>query len=193
MSERTVSLYSNNKVFYISDLHFGHANILRYDNRPFPTVEENTEEIVKRWNSVVKSEDTVYVLGDVSWYSYDKTKQIFDRLNGHKILIRGNHDKNTFDGIFEKCYDYYELYYNSKVKVVLSHYPIVAYNGAYRGVYHLYGHVHVTEDNNMINRYIKDWEAYYLKPLRMANVGCMMPWMDYTPRTLDEIVKYFKW
>ena len=61
------------KIFFTSDLHFGHKNIIRFDNRPFSTVEEMDEALIRNWNAKVSDEDTVYVLGDISWYNDAKT------------------------------------------------------------------------------------------------------------------------
>ena len=117
-------------------------------------------------------------------------------MNG-KALVVGNHDKiYSKRNCSDTYYDYmthYEEITDNKRRVILSHYPIISYNGMYHGYYHLYGHVHITADNNMIENYKKAWEEYYHKPCKMANVGCMMPWMNYTPRTLDEIIQYMNW
>ena len=78
--------------FYISDNHFGHKNIIKYDNRPFNSVEDMDEVMIDRWNSVVGDDDTVYILGDFSWYKEEKTLEILNRLSGRKVLIKGNHD-----------------------------------------------------------------------------------------------------
>ena len=181
------------KIFYISDLHFGHKNIISYDNRQFFTVAEMDQALIENWNSVVKKDDIVYVLGDVSWYNREEQKKIVKQLNGQKVLILGNHDTyGAYDDGFIAHYDYLETNDNGR-KVVLSHYPIVSYNGMYRGWYHLYGHVHNTTDDNMVKSYFKQWEDYYLKPCYAVNVGCMKPWMNYTPRTLDEIISAKGW
>ena len=77
--------------FYISDLHFGHENAIKFDNRPFSSVEEMNEILVQRWNKVVHPEDTVYVLGDFFWKRKDMLTYL-PRLSGKIILICGNHD-----------------------------------------------------------------------------------------------------
>jgi calcineurin-like phosphoesterase family protein len=79
-------------IFFTSDLHFGHKNILTYCPRPYKTVEEMNETLVNNWNSVVSSIDTVYVLGDLMM-SYEQGKNYVKRLQGKKYLIFGNHDK----------------------------------------------------------------------------------------------------
>ena len=79
-------------VYFIADTHFNHANIIKYCNRPFKNTYEMNEYIIKKWNSVVKEADTVYHLGDVGFGSLQDVKSLVERLNGRKILLRGNHD-----------------------------------------------------------------------------------------------------
>ena len=80
------------KNFYISDLHFGHANVIRFDNRPFANLEEMHEVLIKNWNDKVSNEDTVYILGDFCWQTENEWIGILKQLNGKKVLILGNHD-----------------------------------------------------------------------------------------------------
>ena len=75
--------------FYIADMHFGHKNIIRYDNRPFGSVEEMDKALIQLWNETVGSDDIVYILGDFSWYKEDKTAFILGCLKGHKVLVKG--------------------------------------------------------------------------------------------------------
>jgi len=82
-----------NKVFFIADLHFGDSAILRYENRPFTNVAHMDSELIARWNTVVSSQDTVYVLGDFGAFGYED--EILSQLTGKKILVKGNHDKKS--------------------------------------------------------------------------------------------------
>ena len=86
-------------IWYSADAHFYHTNILKYCNRPFKSVKHMNDEIVRRWNSVVEPDDTVFYLGDVGYWINDsitsKVKEIYDTLNGNKILVSGNHDHKT--------------------------------------------------------------------------------------------------
>lgn len=180
-------------IFYISDLHIGHANCLAFDNRPFKDVEEMNSEIIKRWNSVVTNEDIVCILGDFHWGKEPEWISILEQLNGQKILIQGNHDitpqksRKYFADVKE-----YKVIDDSGRKVVLSHYPIPCYRNHFYGWYHLYGHVHTSFEFNMMehDRYLM--EQLYTRPCEMYNVGCMLPYMDYTPRTLDQIIEGYK-
>lgn len=79
--------------WFTSDLHIGHANIIKYCDRPFADVEEMNEALVDRWNEVVGSDDTVWVLGDVAMGPIVESLALTARLNGTKILVTGNHDR----------------------------------------------------------------------------------------------------
>lgn len=79
------------KIFFTSDTHFWHANVIRYCDRPYSSVEEMNEALVDNWNSVVRAEDTIYHLGDFS-LSRRAAETILPRLSGRKILVAGNHD-----------------------------------------------------------------------------------------------------
>ena len=181
------------KTFYIADLHFGHKNCLAYDNREFPSIEEHDEYLISRWNSVVGIDDDVWILGDISWHNATKTLKIFNRLNGTKHLCIGNHDSRLLRNqdirkLFIEIVDYKEIQLTDKIGVVLSHYPIPCFNKHYYGWYHFYGHVHTSFEWNMMKQVKYEMEALYDKPCNMYNVGCMVPYMNYTPKTFEDIV-----
>ena len=77
-------------IYVTSDTHFNHKNIIEYCNRPYSSVEEMNKAIIDNWNSVVKDEDTVYVLGDFCLGGKEAIKELCSQLKGHKILIKGN-------------------------------------------------------------------------------------------------------
>ena len=175
---------------YISDLHYDHKNVLGFDNRPFKDVDEMNEAIVERWNGAVGQDDTVYVLGDMFWCSERTAVGILRAMNGTKILVRGNHDsceKEIFRNEFAVIQDYMEIEDDGR-NVVLCHYPIPCFKNHYYGWYHLYGHVHNSFEWNMTEHSKFLMTELYGHPCNMFNVGAMMPWMNYTPRTLDEII-----
>ena len=82
--------------YYISDLHIGHANAIKFDNRPFADVNEMNNAIIENWNSRVKKDDTVYILGDFIWAKESEWPCFVGLLAGNKVLIRGNHDPRQF-------------------------------------------------------------------------------------------------
>lgn len=75
-----------NNIWFIADTHFGDGRILKYENRPFQDVNEMNQCIVDNWNSLVKEEDLIYLIGDIGNEAY------ISSLNGKKYLIKGNHD-----------------------------------------------------------------------------------------------------
>lgn len=177
------------KKFYIADWHYDHANCLAFDNRPFKTVEEMNHELIRRWNSVVSAGDIAYILGDMFWCKAYDAIPVLEQLNGQKFLVKGNHDRvgnRDFDKHFVKIDEYMEVDDNGR-KVVLCHYPIICYKNHFHGAYHLYGHVHNSFEHDMMEHDAYLMRELYCRPHRACNVGVMMPWMDYTPRTLDEI------
>lgn len=109
------------KIYLISDTHFGHANIIRYANRPFKTVEEMNKHMIDAWNSTVSADDTVYHLGDVCMHA--EFLPIIDSLNaGKKVLILGNHDQAP---ISDYLLYFDEVHAVARLKgYLLSHYPI---------------------------------------------------------------------
>ena len=175
--------------FYIADWHYGHKNILAYDNRPFKTIEEMNKTLVDRWNGAVSPGDRVFVLGDMFWCNEDCAVPILETLNGTKILVVGNHDtykKQQFREQFSHITEYLEVKDGDK-SVVLCHYPMPCFKNHFHGWYHLYGHVHNSFECNMMEHDKMLMKELYGHDCNMFNVGAMMPWMDYTPRTLDEI------
>lgn len=167
------------KNFYISDLHFFHKNIIRLTNRPYTTVEEMNGDLIKRWNSVVSSNDTVYILGDIAYKFPDVESllEVLNQLEGHKILIKGNHDDclqyKSIRDCFEKIENYMEIEDEGR-KVVLFHYPMEDWNGKYKGAIHLFGHIH--NNFSAIGGAIKN----------RINVSCET--VDFIPQTLSQLL-----
>ncbi len=132
------------KIFFIGDTHFGDSHIIDYEQRPFENVEEMDRELINRWNSVVTADDTVFMIGDFSLYSKEKTKEICNKLKGEKILISGNHDSNL-----EKYY--YECGFNNvyKYPIILDEFWMISHKPLYLNknmpYANIYGHVHGNE------------------------------------------------
>ena len=191
--------------YYISDLHLFHKNVTgegnNSDNRPFDTLEEMHKYIKEKWNRKITNGDTVYILGDVALRGINtKLIVLVAQLKGNKILIKGNHDdvrdlrySNLFDEIVEHK-EVTDTLNKQTVKLVLSHYPILMWKGQHRGTIHLYGHVHNTFENEFYQECLKSlYELNKLKSdnapqISAYNVGAMMSYMNYEPRTLQEIV-----
>ena len=179
--------------FYISDTHFGHKNCLHLDNRPFKTIEEHDACLITNWNARVNPGDMVYILGDFCWGKEKEWNELLPKLNGQKTLIRGNHDlrEPQIRGLFADVKDKKEIDDNGR-KIVLNHEPIPCFKNHFYGWYHFYGHVHASFEWNMMehDRYLM--EQLYERPCEMYNVGAMMPYIQYTPRTFEEIIEGYK-
>lgn len=141
---------SEQKVFFTSDLHFGHQNIIRFCNRPWKTTEEMDKALIENWNSVVGKNDIVFDLGDFAFAPNWRWKEILSQLNGKHYLILGNHDITRWPGdsimeLFEGVYQQLILKIDGRF-VYLNHYPYLCFGGAWRdpqnAVWQLFGHVH---------------------------------------------------
>ena len=180
---------------YIADMHFDYDSIIAYDNRPFDSVEEMNKALIANWNRVVTDpEDLTWILGDFCAGDAARWRELLSRLNGRKALILGNHDdpgvltSETVRTQLEDVAEYREIL-DKERHVVLCHYPILAFRDHYFGWYHLYGHVHASYEWNVTENARRLLQRLYVRDdvCRMYNVGAMIPSMDYTPRSLDEI------
>lgn len=189
--------------YYVSDLHFGCKN--KYEGRTL----EHDQLIKENWNQTVTNGDTVYILGDIGKEGSNKDIEylceIISTLKGRKVLIQGNHEKLKdirLRQLFVEVCQYKEVIDNfngMNNTLVLSHYPIMFFNGQHKGWIHLYGHLHQTDEQDVfkhcidyVNDFFKDktMKGYSdCPPAKAYNVGVMLPYMDYTPRTLKEILE----
>ena len=192
--------------YYIADNHFFHEGInFRMDHRGFKAVELMNEYMIEKWNSRVRRNDEVVILGDFSIGKAEETNDILSKLHGRLYMICGNHDKwiqNKSANLsrFKWIKDYAEMNDNGR-KVILCHYPIMCYNGQFRidkngnpKVYMLHGHVHKTQDVIGIHKY-KEFVRNYLrqcrdsdepKPAPINIINCFCMHSNYVPLTLDE-------
>jgi len=112
-------------IWFTSDLHLGHRAAISMCERPFETVEEMNEILICNFNSCVKKNDTVYILGDIAHRTpVADVNQMIGRLNGKKILCKGNHDKKYDEDLFDGIYDFLKIAVNG-VNVSLMHYPMM--------------------------------------------------------------------
>lgn len=161
-------MMNNYKIWFCSDLHFNHLNILKFqkerreamgitdDMSDTEKLHKHNEWIINMWNMTVKKEDHIYILGDVSFGTTEDTRKILERLKGHKHLIIGNHDKscrgleNYFVSVSQikefpikkHQYDFLE----ENIYLVLCHFPMVAWNRRLHGAFQVHGHLHGSGD-----------------------------------------------
>ncbi len=193
--------------YYISDLHLFHKNVTRkgknFDDRPFDTLKEMHTVIRDKWNTKVTDEDTVYILGDLAMHGTQEELFAFvSTLKGHKIMVQGNHDQirdPQYRQLFDEICDYKELediLEGRKERLVLCHYPILMWKNQHHGSILIYGHVHNSVEEYYFKKCLREMnhENFFgdkagERVLRAYNVGCMMPYMDYEPRSLEELVR----
>ena len=162
-------------IWLISDTHFGHENIIKFCNRPYTTVREMDEDLIEKWNSVVKQGDLVYHLGDVYLKaSKGYIESILRRLNGNKRLILGNHD-NGKDQILQRFFQSIDVSIALRdFKLHLTHYPIHS-ESIKPGYKNIHGHIH--EKHVMLNKFIRDGNY---RNISVEQIG-------YTPINIKEV------
>lgn len=187
--------------YYISDLHINHFNVLNcdgssnFDGRPFKTFDEMNQAILNNVNSVVKNDDHIYLLGDTLWKETEENIAIISQFKGNLHAIRGNHcsfKDARYRRLFVEICDYKEITDNVKGKnyhLVLSHFPIMFWNGMHRNWIHLYGHLHNSSEEDIYQDFIRQLNEKYNFNCQAYNVGCMH-W-NYTPVTLEQILEFY--
>ena len=191
MSDKTKFDYffqNGDNIFFTSDTHFYHENIINFCNRPFENVNEMNEKLIIEWNNIVPKDGLVFHLGDFAWGGYEKWKNVIEQLNGNIILIEGNHDrknmttktKELFNSVTQQLYVKIE-----NRQVYMNHYPFLCYAGTYRNkedmVYALNGHIHY----GPLNKKGKDNERMNITFPTQYDVGVDMN--NFKPITWKEL------
>lgn len=147
-------IFDKDKLFFTSDTHFFHRNIIKYCNRPFENTDEMNKTLVENWNRVVPKDGIVFHLGDVSLTATPKAlNDLLHSLNGEKYLIIGNHEKDALGKEYVRehwkgIYDIAEIFVPDEEitygeqHIVMCHYPMIVWNASHRGSWGLFGHVH---------------------------------------------------
>ena len=147
-------IFDKDKLFFTSDTHFFHKNIIKYCDRPFENTDEMNKTLVENWNRVVPKDGVVFHLGDVSLTATPKLlNDLLHSLNGEKYLIIGNHEKDALSKEFIRehwkgIYDIAEIFVPDEEitykeqHIVMCHYPMIVWNASHRGSWGLFGHVH---------------------------------------------------
>ena len=169
-------------ILYTSDLHFGHENVIRFDNRPFRSASEMDHTLIHLWNSRVQKDDTVYILGDFAYRNARPAEWYLQQLQGKKHLLIGNHDQHLLDN--SAAVSYFESIEkmrhvtDGQKHICLCHFPICEWNGYRKGHLHIYGHIHNRKD-----------DTFQIMRSRTGalNAGCMIN--HYMPVTLNELIR----
>lgn len=178
---------NKDNLFFSSDLHIGHANVIKYSGRPYSSVEEMNQALVDNWNKVVPPDAHVWLLGDIFMCSEKEAHDFLDSVNFKYIgLVLGNHDRlvrerRKLRERFNWVGDYKEIqvydpggeYRHDHNKICMFHYPIASWNGMHHWSWHLHGHSH---------------GSYYKGKNKFVDVGVDV-W-DYTPVSYEQIKGY---
>lgn len=179
-------------MWFTADLHLGDTNILHDMERPFATVEEMNRTVIDNINECVGVEDTLYLLGDFTYrVPREQAVDLRERIAcKHIVLIRGNHDADWGEGdesieAFDDVRDYLEIApgYARGHKLVLSHYPMLSWNGKARGAIMLHGHIHSRGDRTNARNRDRD------RPVLRYDVG--LDANGYKPVNRDQILTFF--
>lgn len=181
-------------VFLVSDTHFGHAGVCRFTEsdgvtkiRPWTDPDEMDEEMVKRWNETVRPNDKVYHLGDV--VINRKALKTLSRLNGDKVLIRGNHD------IFRD--DEYRMYfrelraYHVMNGMILSHIPVHPESLGRFGT-NIHGHLHTNRVKKIVGVNVRTGELKYSTENDVRYHCVCVEQTDFRPILLEDVFKRIK-
>ena len=174
-------------IFFISDTHFYHNNVIRLSERPFKDMDEMHNVIIKNWNETIKKTDEIYILGDFSFKgSATEVNDLVKKLHGKKYLIRGNHDRYIDDPDFDhsnfEWIRYYHTFKEHNQRFVLFHYPILEWQGIHHGAIHLYGHVHNNETH-------LEAEVDFEKILGTRAVNVSAEVLNYRPISIYEVLE----
>ena len=180
------------KVWFTSDLHFNHSNIIQYTNRPWvdrvgnPDVEAMNEGLIYNWNSVVKSDDKVFIIGDLAMGGRshaDRVAGFLRRMKGEKYLIPGNHDTYVLRPPVSDQLHILPPLFEIRVKddeaprgrqyITMCHYAMKVWNKSHHGAWNLYGHSHHTMPPD-----------YNIKAI---DVGIDGPGYDYRPISYEQV------
>ena len=169
--------------YYWSDQHLDHYNIIKHSNRPFTNVNEMNRTMIENCKSIVQPNDELYFGGDICMNLTPEILSMIKSINCKKYLVKGNHDKKSlknknFRDLFVDIRDIMTIHDNDKT-IVLCHYPMIEWDGYFRGTYHFYGHVHNNHDNQA-NKIMSNIDNAY-------NIGVDI--LGFMPRTADEIIK----
>lgn len=196
MKKLHIRLEKDQKVWFTSDLHFGHRNVIRFCDRPYENEKEMGEKLIENWNSCVGDNDIVFVLGDTFWFNDSRSiKKVLDQLKGKTIyMLPGNHDDfEHYHRVDTErivlCPDVVVLWlqeYNSskKFEIWMSHYPMMTWPHRDNGVWQLFGHIHSKPNKNI--GVDQDLPLHW----NQMDVGC--DYWNYKPVSMETLQTHFE-
>ena len=203
MKTRVVS--NIDEIYFTSDLHLQHANIIELCDRPYSSLEEMNKALISNWNNTIKHGDWVYILGDFCWGDRKMWVYFLHQLPGNKILIQGNHDKDN-NIPRDMFVDVIDGFLNMEIKdpdiqsksqrLTLCHYPMLSWYQSHKGAWQLFGHWHtLATQKPQVNR-VKEGESDYIREefilmdrVRRSQWDVGVDLNNYTPISYQQIKK----
>lgn len=202
MEKLNIKLGLGQNLFFTSDLHFGHRNVINFCNRPFTDIKDMSEKLIENWNAVVNNNDIVFVLGDTFWFNDSRTiKKVLEQLNGKEIyILPGNHcDFDAYhrvdDPRIHLCQDIVCLWLTSAdferrhwhrktMEIWMSHYPLTTWPHRENGAFQLFGHIHSQpgKTEGVDQNLALHWNQ--------ADVGC--DYWEWKPVLFEDVLSYMQ-
>lgn len=190
MQKIHIDLSKDQKLWFTSDLHFGHRNVIKFCNRPWEDEKQMGPALIENWNSVVGDNDIVFVLGDTFWFNDSRgIKKVLSQLKGKDIyILPGNHDEfehyhRVDDPRIHLCTDVVVCWItqegHKKREIWLSHYPMMTWPHRENGAIQFFGHIHSAPDKE--DGVDQDLPLHW----NQCDVGC--DYWDYKPVQLEEL------
>lgn len=205
MQKLNITIGPQQNIWFTSDMHFGHRNVIRFCSRPYTDEKHMGQELIKNWNDTVKPNDFIFSLGDFSWWT-DRhgVKKLVEQLRGMKYFLPGNHCKEGMYELidsptFHECSDTVVLYIRPSdendprfggvkcFEIVLNHYPLLTWSHVdYQNCYQFFGHIHSKAGQPMM----EFGELLNIREGKQYDVGCDRH--DWKPINLFEAIKLCK-
>lgn len=199
MQKIHIELEKGQTIWFTSDLHFGHRNILNFCNRPWEDEKQMGKALIQNWNDTVGDNDIVFVLGDTFWFNHSRDIQkVLSQLKGKTIyMIPGNHDdfevyhralqySKVDDSRIVLCQDIVACWITEENKpkreIWMSHYPMMTWPHRENGAYQFFGHIHSRPDRD--EGVDQDLPLHW----NQCDVGC--DFWSYVPVSLEELEKF---
>lgn len=193
MQKIHIELEKGQTIWFTSDLHFGHRNVLKFCSRPWEDEKTMDPALIENWNNVVSDNDIVFVLGDTFWFNDSRgIKKVLSQLKGKDIyILPGNHDDFTSyhrvdDPRIHLCADVVACWITEENKpkreIWMSHYPMMTWPHRENGAYQFFGHIHSHPDRD--EGVDQDLPLHW----NQCDVGC--DYWDYTPVSLEVLEEF---
>lgn len=199
---KTLIIDHPERLFFTSDTHFNHTNIIKYCDRPFNDANHMNDMLIAKWNKVVAPGDTVVICGDFAYGDKKDWEALLNRLSGMKIFVQGNHDRDTAipEYKFHRIYDGFGTLMvkdpDGDQHITVCHYPMLSWYLSHKNSWNIFGHWHSgtvrkaegLEGSADTEDYVREERKAFDK-LRPTQYDVGVDGNDYTPVSYDQVKK----